>query len=140
MGSIVDRHADPRRGLSPDNYTKEAMIHFNGPLLHEADELLSDALDRNFKGKKWHFHQTSAAGQAGPFSIVSKVMHRLSQERSKLPFLASRATVEMNAPSRLLTCQRRAGTVAAKGAPGGRRRRPPPAATSRGLEVRISLS
>jgi hypothetical protein len=33
--------------------------------------------------------RTSAAGQAGPFSIVSKVMHRLSQERSKLPFLAS---------------------------------------------------
>ena len=89
MGSIVDRHADPRRGLSPDNYTKEAMIHFNGPLLHEADQLLSDALDRNFKGNKWHFHQTSAAGQAGHFSIMSKVMHRLSQERSKLPFLAS---------------------------------------------------
>ena len=90
MGSIVDRHADPRRGLSPDHYTMEAVIHFNGPLMHEADDLLRAALDRFFNGKDWHFTQTSACGQAGVYSVQSKVLHGMSRERSKLSFLASK--------------------------------------------------
>eukprot|EP00794_Sanderia_malayensis_P017229 gene17229-18950_t len=35
---------------------EEAMIHWNGPPLYAADDLLESALDRHFTGKKsWHF-------------------------------------------------------------------------------------
>ena len=33
----------------------EVEIALNGPLLVEADEVIEEAIDRYFKGKRWHF-------------------------------------------------------------------------------------
>ncbi len=60
MGSIIDMHNDKRRGLDVKVVGGEAMIHWNGPPLHAADDLLESALDRHFGGKKnWHFKTRS---------------------------------------------------------------------------------
>ena len=33
----------------------EVEIALNGPVLVEADEVIEEAIDRYFKGKRWHF-------------------------------------------------------------------------------------
>ncbi len=65
----------------------EAMVHFNGPLLHEADGILKAALDMYFRDRDlalgtWHFHRTSRGSLDGHFSVTSKVQQRLNAERS----------------------------------------------------------
>ena len=89
MGSIVNLHADGRRGLSSDAYVQEAFIHVNGPMIDKVDGLVKEALDRHFKGKPWHFMQRSARGLASAFSIESEVIGRLKAMKSKLPFMDS---------------------------------------------------
>ena len=44
MGSIVDKHAYPKRGLSQDRYVKESIIDWNGPQTHECEGFLCAAL------------------------------------------------------------------------------------------------
>ena len=62
MGSIVNLHADPQRGLDQENYAMEAMIHWNGPGSPHCENFLTAALNDHFgKGKLWHF--TSIDGQ-----------------------------------------------------------------------------
>lgn len=93
MGCIVDQHATPGRHLSMEAYAKEAIIDYNGPLLHEADAFLMASVDR-------YFTRTNANGtttvqphhffhkQAACFSkfTYSKVIDHRLDERSKLDF------------------------------------------------------
>ena len=48
MGSIVDKHASAKRGLSQQAMVEESYIEWNGPLRHEAKSLLIEALDYYF--------------------------------------------------------------------------------------------
>lgn len=87
MGSIVQMHADGRRGLDVEKYSAEAFIHMNGPTLSRADGIIAAALDHHFGSKPWHFTHTSLNGQHGHFTMTSKVLQRMKEEPSKLPFL-----------------------------------------------------
>ena len=75
MGSVVNLHANGRRGLTAEKIEMEAYIDWNAPRLHEADDIIKEALDDHFKGKPWHFFQTSPAGQMGKFNAVSERGH-----------------------------------------------------------------
>lgn len=88
MGSIVNLHADPRRHLSAEAYNKEAFIHYNGPPLPKARDIIKEALTHYFaetRGGVEHFIQTSWAGQRGAFSLVSEVIQRHKREEARLP-------------------------------------------------------
>ena len=52
MGSIVEMHADKRRGrMDISDIGVEALIHWNGPPLAKADKLGEASLDRVFGGR-----------------------------------------------------------------------------------------
>eukprot|EP00794_Sanderia_malayensis_P004949 gene4949-5598_t len=56
MGSIIDLHSDKRRGIDVRVVGEESMIHWNGPPVSKANELLESALDAHFGGRRnWHF-------------------------------------------------------------------------------------
>ena len=93
MGNIIDQHAAPARHLAPEKYTRDAFIHWNGPLLQHADDLLTAALNRHFEVTwpgKWRFTNTSSRPDQLKLKHVSKVVDRLRSERSKLPFMETR--------------------------------------------------
>lgn len=87
MGSIVQMHADGRRGLCVEKYSAEAFVHMNGPTLPRADGVIAAALDHHFGDKEWHFTHSSIKGQHGAFTLTSKVLQRLKDEPSNLTFL-----------------------------------------------------
>ena len=89
MGSIVNMHADRRRGLSAQKYASESFVHYNGPPLPKADGIIKAALDIHFGGKPWHFTQTSREGQRSAFSLEGQVMRRHSATPCKLAFMES---------------------------------------------------
>ena len=94
MGSVINLHANGRRGLTAEKIEMEAYIDWNAPRLHEADDIIKEALDDHFKGKKWHFFQTSPAGQMGKFNAVSEVIQRLKALPSnKFPWMVGKAQV-----------------------------------------------
>ncbi len=68
-------------------YANEARIVWNGPLRHQAEELLKDSLDNYFgEGNEWHFYTIDK--QRRPLvSFVSKVVDRLMKYVSKFPFM-----------------------------------------------------
>jgi hypothetical protein len=66
---------------------REAFIDMNGPTLPRADSLIFDALNHHFKGKTWHFSQTTARHKLGAFGATSKVLQRKLEEPSRLSFL-----------------------------------------------------
>ena len=71
-------------------YANEARIVWNGPLLHEVDDFLSECLDDYFgEGKPWHFY--SVDKKRRPLvSYVSKVVDRLLKCVSKFPFMRAK--------------------------------------------------
>ena len=98
-GSIIERHASKLRGNQEQaNYANEGFVHTNGPLLHEADDLVKRALDlffgkdNNGKQKPWHFNNTEAslAKNAGVLKNTdqSQVLKRLLGTESKVSFTA----------------------------------------------------
>ena len=88
IGSVVNIHADSRRGLSANKYSMEAFIHWNGPTLPAADGVVKSALDIYFEGKPWHFKHVSVNGQKSANSIAGQglVVTRHKLEAQKLPF------------------------------------------------------
>ena len=44
-----------RAAASESTMLAEVEIALNGPVLVEADEVIEEAMDRYFKGKRWHF-------------------------------------------------------------------------------------
>eukprot|EP00918_Siedleckia_nematoides_P018042 GHVU01038609.1.p1 GENE.GHVU01038609.1~~GHVU01038609.1.p1 ORF type:complete len:386 (+),score=44.12 GHVU01038609.1:1559-2716(+) len=89
MTSVLARHTDTKRCLSPEAATAEAYIHWNGPPLHAADAIISAALDAYFgEGNSWHFAHTSYGGLHGLFSGTSQVLQRIRAEQpGRLSFL-----------------------------------------------------
>eukprot|EP00918_Siedleckia_nematoides_P105699 GHVU01230798.1.p1 GENE.GHVU01230798.1~~GHVU01230798.1.p1 ORF type:complete len:300 (+),score=42.69 GHVU01230798.1:461-1360(+) len=85
--SVVGRHAAADRGSDSDTITAETLVHYNGPLLHEADGIIEEALNRYFGEGKWHFDHFSDTGRAGPYAQQSAVLTRLKADKSRLPFL-----------------------------------------------------
>jgi len=93
MGCIVDQHATPGRHLSIESYAKEAIIDYNGPLLHEADKYLMASVDhyftrRNADGTKTlqphhFFHKNERFSK---FTYSEVIDHKL-EKRSKLGFV-----------------------------------------------------
>lgn len=63
VGSIVNVHANGRRGLTADMIEMEAYMDWNAPPIDKAKDIIKEALDHHFKGKRWHFFQTSLRGR-----------------------------------------------------------------------------
>ena len=90
MGNVIDKHASPTRGLLPENYAREAFIHWNGPPLLRADKLLVAALNHHFAGdgpQDWNFVNKVQRGDKLKFKHVSKVIDRVRSQPSRLPFM-----------------------------------------------------
>ncbi len=87
MGSVVDKHADGRRGLSQERYVMESIIDWNGPESHECESFLEAALNRHFKGEDWNFGSTDQRHGRYQVSVLSSVIDRLKNVSSKCPFL-----------------------------------------------------
>ena len=87
-GSILDKHADPRRGVSQKTLEKETYIDLNGPSQRDCEPLLVEALYRQFRkadgSKDWKFTTTDSRAK---FHVTSKVIDRLSRVESKLSFM-----------------------------------------------------
>jgi len=87
MGCIVDQHAAPEKHLSMETYSKEAMIHYNAPMVHEAESFLKDSLDvmfdKNVK-KGWHF-----VARDSKYAVdgTSEVIKRIKLASSKFSFM-----------------------------------------------------
>ena len=79
MGNLVDMHCEKRRGLGIEDVGQECFIDWNGPPVHQADNLGVKTLNRLFKGTRWHF--ITVANQAD-----SEVTKRLKSRQAKLPF------------------------------------------------------
>ena len=80
MGSIIDLHSDKRRGIDVRVVGEESMIHWNGPPINRANDLLESALDRHFGGRRnWHF----ITRQNKPESTV---ISRLKRETVRVPW------------------------------------------------------
>jgi hypothetical protein len=87
MGCIVDQHAAPERHLSMETYSKEAMIHYNAPMVHEAESFLKDSLDVMFEKnvkKGWHF-----VARDSKYAVdgTSEVIKRMKLASSKFSFM-----------------------------------------------------
>jgi len=90
MGNIIDQHAAPGRHLNPEEYAREAFIHWNGPQLHRADRFLAASLNRHFKVSwpgGWRFTNVTRRMEMLNFKHTSKVVDRLQRRPSKFPFL-----------------------------------------------------
>ena len=81
MGNYIEIHGDKRRGrMEIEDTGNEALIHWNGPPLHLADQLGRQALDRHFASRgRWSFITQSNRTE-------STVIKRMKKEDSKLPF------------------------------------------------------
>ena len=79
MGNLVDMHCEKRRGLGIEDVGRETFIDWNGPPIHQCDNLGVKVLNRIFKGTKWHF--ITVANKSD-----SNVTRRLREQQSKLPF------------------------------------------------------
>ena len=56
--SVWERHFDKTRAAASEStMLAEVEIALNGPVLVEADEVIEEAINRYFKGKKWHFRR-----------------------------------------------------------------------------------
>ena len=70
----------------------EAMIHWNGPLLHEADKFIIAFFDHYFTDEEgeprpWNFRSTDDRGRQ--IWTVSEVIDRLKREKSKFAFMTN---------------------------------------------------
>lgn len=77
MGNIIDQHAAPGRHLNPEEYAREAFIHWNGPQLHRADRFLAASLNRHFKVSwpgGWRFTNVTRRMEMLNFKHTSKVV------------------------------------------------------------------
>ena len=81
MGNIIEIQSDKRRGrMDIEDAGKEAMVNWNGPPLHLADNLGRKSLDRHFGGRsKWNL--ITQANKTD--SVITK---RLQKVESELPF------------------------------------------------------
>ena len=71
-------------------YVNEARIAWNGPLHHEADELLKGCLNHYFgEGKPWHFYNIDKKKRP-LVSYVSKVVDRLMKCIYNLTFIKAK--------------------------------------------------
>ena len=82
MGCCLDRHADHKRGLSIEHYTKEAFIDWNAPVSQERHSFLVAVLNRIFESQsEWHCVTDGISNYQ-----CSEVVDRLLRECSKLSF------------------------------------------------------
>ena len=84
MISKYTNHATKFRSLNEQTAEDEMMVAYNGPELNECDGILSEALDKYFNGKPWHF----IVKKDDIFKKrQSKTITRIFKRKSKLPFL-----------------------------------------------------
>lgn len=89
MGNILDQHADPHRHLEVEVFSKEAFIHWNGPVVHRSRTFLVRALEKAYPGKNWRdqfSHREVRADRLYKWK-VSEVLDRHYSMHSKLPFM-----------------------------------------------------
>ena len=52
IGSILNLHSAPNRNCNQKTYHNELMIDWNGPPVSKADNIIKEALDLHFSGRK----------------------------------------------------------------------------------------
>ena len=88
--SRYEKHFDKTRQLTEEHAKEEMIIAENGPILVRADPLIKRALDSHFKEHnnqqhgRWHFTMSE---NIKTHIQESKVIKKLKNERSKLPFM-----------------------------------------------------
>ena len=88
--SRYEKHFDKTRQLTEEHAKEEMIIAENGPILVRADPLIKRALDSHFKEHnsqqhgRWHFTMSE---NITTHIQESKVIKKLRNERSKLPFM-----------------------------------------------------
>ena len=103
MGCVIDIHASPNRHLNQLAYSDEALVHWNGPKVHEATVFLTRALnlwagkDEKGKQREWHFLKADRGARTGSVDRssknkhrewkVSKVVDRINTQPSRLGFM-----------------------------------------------------
>ena len=88
QGKYMNMHGTGVRNPAHDMIVKEAMIHYQGPHPARCEAYLIRALDLHFskhKNPRWKF--LPKPGQQKITREESKVLKRISQQPSKLPFL-----------------------------------------------------
>ena len=92
MGKIVADHADPSRGCEIENYTKEAVVHWNAPPPAKAKLFLIKALKHRF-GDNWrtafvHASERDHHGRKRTAFMKSDVVERELGKKARLSFMA----------------------------------------------------
>lgn len=93
MGCVLDNHADPIRHLSMDKFTKEAMIHWNGPSTRECEDFLEAALNEHFGDRPWNFHRTGQDPSVYPNGPKLHDYLQSPKYRSKFPWWTAKHTM-----------------------------------------------
>ena len=84
--SKYEKHFDSSRQPTEEHAVDEMIILENGPLLHQADNVIEKAMSKYWKNGEWHFirkHENVRSYTGGS----SKVIGKLLEQKSKLPFM-----------------------------------------------------
>ena len=87
--SKYESHFDVRRNMSEEGANEEFEIAINGPNIAHCDSVVKEAMDDYWSAKKssWHFHKVSVIERLQNFDLDSKVLDRLQNTPSHLPYM-----------------------------------------------------
>ena len=90
--SIFENHYDVRRNMNEKSTSEEFMIAINGPNLSHADAVIKEAMNSYWNSRQsgqgtWHFFRTTALEQLKDHTGGSRVLQRMLNKPSKLPFM-----------------------------------------------------
>ena len=87
--SKYESHFDVRRNMSEEGANEEFEIAINGPNIAHCDSVIKEAMDDYWSGKKssWHFHKVSVVERLQNYDLDSKVLDRLKNTHSHLPYM-----------------------------------------------------
>ena len=105
--SRYENHFNPSRQPNKDNALNEMLISENEPILYRADIILEEAMNKYWKDKtkngKWHFIWQSEDIRSYA-SGFSKVLSKLYEQKSNLPFMWSILYLRCSRLQALLRC------------------------------------
>ena len=87
MVSTYEHHFNAMRNMDEENVNEDFFIAVNGPNLTHCNSVVEEAMQIYWKGSDWHFHQKSLSHHLKEFDGESKVLHRIHNTSSKLPFM-----------------------------------------------------
>ena len=84
-----ESHFDVRRNMSEEGANEEFEISINGPNIANCDSVIKEAMNDYWSAKKssWHFRKVSVIERLQNFDLESKVLDRLKNTPSHLPYM-----------------------------------------------------